>query len=635
MRAMLLVSIFCAVSPSLPVQAQQARTPALREAEDLQTMVRDPRHLVAVTLGEGAPFQEHRDLFDQAFDACRRALRVTSNDNVVRTNLGGLYLWRNALHPDESGNFQKAIDQFLIVLNNEPGNVTVLEYFGTYEVLIRVRPELGEQGMANIESAIQRTLTDSAGAANLRAFARVLLFDNRLSEARTAAQALTALAPESASFLSLGSAELRMAHADKALAAFQVALQRAHDAVETSTAKLGSAQANQALGNTREADHLLEESVAALPPQTLERAARAAGLDTPNQLGWAIGKAYMASGEMGKAAARLGSDGMVYLSSEMARKSNSEGVRLFDNDDWTASRSAFVAAARLLPLEPVYWENAGMASFRMGLFQESLIALGKASALAPLGSGNAFRLGISYAVLGDYRNGQVIFEKAAMEFPQEPLHVELAVALAYASGGWDSAMAAWSRLRRNGGDVSRADLFDIFVRVRDGMSGIVERSERRRALYLSLRHQSVLHHILGEGLKRELLSPDSREMIKRERQQSMNMIIDHYRRLPLKPVLTPEVQELVLRAEVYMGSALQNYDTRSKAAELYRQAIEAAPWWPEGHYTLALLACQNPGDSFAREAEPKISTEKSTYLALAPDGPDAAHARKILERCYP
>jgi hypothetical protein len=73
-------------------------------------------------------------------------LRATPNYNAVRANLGGLYLWRNALHPEESGNFEKAIDQFLIVLSNDPGNGAVLEYLRTYEVLVRVRTELGEQG---------------------------------------------------------------------------------------------------------------------------------------------------------------------------------------------------------------------------------------------------------------------------------------------------------------------------------------------------------------------------------------------------------------------------------------------------------------------------------------------------------
>jgi hypothetical protein len=214
------------------------------------------------------------------------------------------------------------------------------------------------------------------------------------------------------------------------------------------------------------------------------------------------------------------------------------------------------------------------------------------------------------------------------------------VDLAYASGGWDAAAAAWSRLHHSGGgEVSRDDWYDIFVHVRGGMSAIVERSEQRKALYLSLRHQSVLYHILGEGLKRNLLSNESRETIRRERQQAMNTIIEHYRRLPLKPILPPEVQQLVLRAQPHIDSALQNYDARSKAVDLYEQVIETAPWWPEGHYMLALLACQNPsmyayGELSNPDSGWVAGREMNTFLALTPDGPDAARARKILEGCH-
>jgi tetratricopeptide (TPR) repeat protein len=638
---MLLVAILGAVTLPFAAQAQPAGTPALREAEDLQAIARDPHHLVALHLGDGAPFNPHRELFDQAFAACRQMLRATPNDNAVRANLGGLYLWRNALHPEESGNFEKAIDQFLIVLSNDPGNVAVLEYLRTYEVLVRVRTELGEQGMTNIESALQHTLKDPPGAANLRAFARVYFFDGRLIEARAAAEALTELSPEPDSYLLLGSIELKMAHADKALTAFQVAQQRARDAMETATAKLGAAEANQALGHTDNADHLLAEAVASLPAQTLEHAARVAGLDTPAELGWAIGKSYMASGEIGKAAEHLGTEGIGYLSSEMASAKNSEGVKLFDeSNDPAAARIAFFSAAQLIPMEPVYWRNAAVASFKMGLYQESLVAFRKSAALEALDGDRVFGLGMSYAVLGDYRNAQATFEKAARDFPKEASYADWAVDLAYASGGWDAAAAAWSRLHHSGGgEVSRDDWYDIFVHVRGGMSAIVERSEQRKALYLSLRHQSVLYHILGEGLKRNLLSNESREMIRRERQQAMNTIIDHYRRLPLKPVLPPEVQQLVLRAQPYMDSALQNYDARSKAVDLYEQVIEAAPWWPEGHYTLALLACQNPsmyayGELSNPDSGWVAGREMNTFLALTPDGPDAARARKILGGCH-
>jgi hypothetical protein len=170
------------------------------------------------------------------------------------------------------------------------------------------------------------------------------------------------------------------------------------------------------------------------------------------------------------------------------------------------------------------------------------------------------------------------------------------------------------------------------------MMSIVERSERRRALYLSLRHQSVLYRILGEGLQRHLLSRAGRDQIKSERQQAMNMIVDHYRRLPLKPVLTTEVQNLVLLAQAYLNLALHEHDARSDAVDLYERVTEAAPWWPEAHYTLALLKCQEPGrfaDGEVSETDggSEAGHEMNIYIALIPDGPDVARARNILEGC--
>jgi hypothetical protein len=170
------------------------------------------------------------------------------------------------------------------------------------------------------------------------------------------------------------------------------------------------------------------------------------------------------------------------------------------------------------------------------------------------------------------------------------------------------------------------------------MTDIADRAEKRNARYVSLRHESVLYHILGEGLKRHLLSEQGRAQIRRERAETLNKLIDSYRRLPLKPVITPDVQALVLSAQPLMNSALQDYSSRSRAVALYQQVIEDAPWWPEGHYTLALLACQDPsmyayGELSNQDSGWVAGREMNTYLALVPGGPETVLARKIIGGC--
>lgn len=637
-RLLALGCIGCALALVSAAQSPDRARLAAREANDLQSIAHEPSRPLVLSWDGGAPFPENRDWFDKAFSACRQALRANPSVMAVRANLGGLYLWRDAFHPDESGNFEKAIDQFLIVLSNDPGNEVALTYLRTYEVLVRIRPEMAEAGMESIRSALQRTLKDPPGAANLRTFARVMFFDGRLIEARTAAEALTELAPEAASQLLLGAVELKSAHAEKALAAFQTALKLASDPADAATAKLGAAQAYNALKNPEAADRMLAEATASLPKLAMEHAARVAGLDTPAELGWAIGKAYAAAGDFPRAVDFLGPEGVSWLSSEMASRKNSEGLKLVEANDREGARRAFFAAAQMIPMEPVYWRNAAVVSFELGRYQESAMAFRKAATLEPLNADRVFGLAISYAVIGDYRDARSTFEKAARDFPDEKSLAYWAVDLAYAVGGWNEALASWSSLVRQGGEVPRDDWYDIFIHVRAGVTDIAGRAEKRGAHYQSLRHESVLYHILGEGLKRNLLSREGREQIRRERQETFNKILDNYRRLPLKPVITPDVQALVLKAQPFVDSALDNYMSRYNAVNLYEQIIETAPWWPEGHYTLALLACQDPsmyayGELSNPDSGWVAGREMNAFLALSPEGPEAVRARKILEGC--
>jgi formylglycine-generating enzyme required for sulfatase activity len=82
-----------------------------------------------------------------------------------------------------------------------------------------------------------------------------------------------------------------------------------------------------------------------------------------------------------------------------------------------------------------------------------------------------------------------------------------------------------------------------------------------------------------------------------------------------KPVLSEEARKFKVQAE-FMVQEKQV----GKAIELYGKALNIAPWWPEGHFQLALILGETKK---YREA----TLEMKRYLLLAPDGADARSAQ--------
>lgn len=92
-------------------------------------------------------------------------------------------------------------------------------------------------------------------------------------------------------------------------------------------------------------------------------------------------------------------------------------------------------------------------------------------------------------------------------------------------------------------------------------------------------------------------------------------VVAKYRAANPKPALPEEARKFKVQAE-FMVQEKQ----ADKAAALYGKALDAAPWWPEGHYKLALLL----GDAKKyREA----MREMKRYLQLEPNGADARAAQ--------
>ncbi|OIQ94439.1 serine/threonine-protein kinase pkn1 [mine drainage metagenome] len=82
-----------------------------------------------------------------------------------------------------------------------------------------------------------------------------------------------------------------------------------------------------------------------------------------------------------------------------------------------------------------------------------------------------------------------------------------------------------------------------------------------------------------------------------------------------KPVLSEEAHKYKVQAEF----AVQE-KRNDKAIELYGKALEIAPWWPEGHYQLALVLGETKKYRDAMR-------EMKRYLLLAPAAPEARAAQ--------
>ncbi len=85
----------------------------------------------------------------------------------------------------------------------------------------------------------------------------------------------------------------------------------------------------------------------------------------------------------------------------------------------------------------------------------------------------------------------------------------------------------------------------------------------------------------------------------------------------------PQLPEPARRFQVQAEDAIDRKDFDA-AADYYEQALEVAPWWPEGHYDRAVVLSET-GDY------PDAIVEMKRYLTLVPDAPNA---RALQDRIY-
>jgi len=89
----------------------------------------------------------------------------------------------------------------------------------------------------------------------------------------------------------------------------------------------------------------------------------------------------------------------------------------------------------------------------------------------------------------------------------------------------------------------------------------------------------------------------------------------NYRDAATKPPLPDEVRRFRVQAE----GAVRDKDFDA-AANLYKQGLNLAPWWHQGHFNRALVLSETGEFSDA-------VVEMKRYLALVPDAPDARAAQ--------
>jgi tetratricopeptide (TPR) repeat protein len=89
----------------------------------------------------------------------------------------------------------------------------------------------------------------------------------------------------------------------------------------------------------------------------------------------------------------------------------------------------------------------------------------------------------------------------------------------------------------------------------------------------------------------------------------------NYRAATIKPTLPEEAHKFKAQAEYAL-----NKKEFEVAVARYKEALNVAPWWPEGHFNRALILGEL---SRYRDA----IREMKKYLMLVPDAPNARTAR--------
>ena len=91
-------------------------------------------------------------------------------------------------------------------------------------------------------------------------------------------------------------------------------------------------------------------------------------------------------------------------------------------------------------------------------------------------------------------------------------------------------------------------------------------------------------------------------------------VVTEYRKHKTPPAISEEVHRYQVMAETKFDEKKYN-----ESAAFYRKGLEISPWWPAGHFNLALVLSHE-------EDYPGAVVEMKKYLALVPNAKDARSA---------
>lgn len=227
------------------------------------------------------------------------------------------------------------------------------------------------------------------------------------------------------------------------------------------------------------------------------------------------------------------------------------------------------------------------------------------------------RQGFNYAVAGDYDSALRILTKGTLVYPSDNNLQEWHVVVSYATDGLESAVSIWRQKHPDrgpdgwrGGAISS----NVAYLAYKGLYDFAERAENKKMLYASFKHYSLAHRAAAE------LKDYDDTWMKEEQRILGNKIFAIYKQLPLKPEPSEQARRYAEEAQQHIEQGMWQL-----AEGRFRQALEEAPWWPEGHYNFALVTGAIYWPS------PLAVQEMELYLGLAPNGTHVRNARKKLK----
>ena len=612
-----------------------------REAEDLKAIAEDPGSERLLSIGAGVPGPENTALFDSALASCREALKHNPKDTKVRVNLGTLYLCHDALYPGEASTLEKAVDQFLTVLRDDPSDQMVAETFGQRAVLERLVAELPKEQAQAVEAALNHAMDRESGNLAVAAVAlRLKWFSGRIADAHEMAVHLVEIFPNqgrSDALILLGAVDLAAGNTRSAIASFEKILN--DDETTTTTraqwtiAGLGLAETDRVLGRLDAAAELLDKRSKLSSPEYLDMVAYEAGFPKFSETLWKIGEAFLGEGNHAFVEKHFGVRDQVILVSQAAEDRNGEAVDLFNANRLEEAQRAAYEATRLQPLEPWYWLDAARIAFQRKRYAECVSDFRRARALPTADSGtrtdqmkneDARKLAFSYVLMGNYSTAYKIISERLQDQRDVAWLDQWAVVICYGARGWNEAFALWQqRVRKDPTqplEEQKRSAMDLVV---GGLGDFVQMLDVQKPNYVALNLQVLIFRATGEeawnhtmsGHRHRPAAPD------RLRKETLDRICEIYRRLPLKPVVPDGAAELELQAQAALDSG-----NLGNCFPLYEEAIEVVPWWPDAHLALAVFALKRGDTAYANE-------EFRVLFSLASAGsPVEQAARKFIAR---